>query len=258
MPENFILRQSGIAHRSAIAAVDKLSTPVAGTLVDVTTGGSLLANTAYNTSVACGNRWGPTTPSTADNITTAADASNTHKVRIPITIVTGADYYDIFLSTDANPKWVARITEAQRLSGCVVTAVGTVGAGGAANSVDVSVVGTGVANNAAPFTANNAYTPANVTAFDCQYKHTADLLIKVAVTDLRSAPTLKLLPFFKSAASPNDWHQGDLITLSLLTAVGESLEQDVSLSVDGIRSVVILVDTISGQGTTASIWAELS
>lgn len=253
-------RNAGVLHRDAITAVDKLSVPTAATGADVATGGSLLANTTYNMTVAAQNRWGATTVPAVAAVTTAADASNTHVFRATLTQVTGADGYDLFLSTAANPLWVARITEAQRAAaGTIVTGVGTVGSGGPnpAGTVDIRVVGTGVASNANPFGSNNAYTPASPTAVDCTGFSRAHLMVKLAVTDLRSLPTLKLVLFHKNQISTADFVLDVIQTVDLLTQVGEPLLRDYLLDVDGSTGLVVLVDTITGQGAACSVWVEL-
>lgn len=251
-------RDGGVLHRNAITAVDKLATPSNPTLADRSAdGGVLTANTAYYVNVAAYNRWGSTLAATAQTITTASDGNNAHVIRATIAQVTGADGYDIFLSTAAAPLWVGRVTEAQRASGIIISAVGTTTAGGAAGAVDVRVVGTGLASNVNPFLSNNAYTPASVTAINCAGRAKARILVKLAVTDLRSLPTLAIVPFFANQVSTADWHQGAIQTVPLLTGLGASQEQDFELNVDGSTGLVVLVDTISGQGSAASIWVEL-
>jgi hypothetical protein len=480
-----------VLHRSGVTAADKLAVP-AVSAADVATGGGLLHNTAYKASAAAYNRWGPTTAPAAASVTTADDASDTHMVRIAVSQSPGADGYDIFMSTDANPKWVGRITEAERAAGVairlldvpsgdlaagvagkirtalaadtavngffvvsgagadviltartaaandatlnistangtcagltaeptsanttagvapvlqvetatvvetvpgtlvagnatvivtasgmtgsprtvsvavatndtaaqvaakiatalgldadvsafftvtnpggapttvvltslaaaandatmnidvdngtcsgltdeptsvhttagvagvlqvetatvvgtittagnaavVVTAAGMTGsphtvpvavslAEGVAGSVDVGLVGTGVASTAAPFAVNNAYTPGGLTPINCSGWSKARCLVALAVADLRSAPSLILTLFYANEASPNDWHQGASTTLTLLAAVGEALEQQVDLDVGDAASIAVLVESIAGQGAACSIW----
>src|SRR3990167_2112179 len=118
-------RSTGTLHRSAIAAVDKVAAPANPTVADVTTSGSLLANTTYYLGVAAVSHQNgsadiigvSTVNASVQSQATAADASNTHIIRATIAQVTGADGYLIFCSTDAAPKLVAYITEAARAAG---------------------------------------------------------------------------------------------------------------------------------------------
>lgn len=251
-------RNAGVLHRNAITATDKLLVPTVSAGSAISEAGSNLANTAYNYTAAAFNRWGATTAAGIQAITPTANQA----VRIPITQVAGADGYDIFLSVDAAPKWVGRITEAQRATGDqIISAVGVTSARAGstvAGTIDVGIVGTGVISSAAPFSVNSAYTPASVTPVNCTAYGTAQLLIKLAVTDLRSLPTLNIIPFYANQVSGNDWHAGALQTIAPLSAAGLPLEQGPILTVNGATGLVVLVDTISGQGAAASIWLELA
>lgn len=252
-------RTTPVLHRDAITAADRLSAPAAPTLADVATGGSLAFNTTYYFAVAAHNRWGVTTTTTPVSQLTANDAVNTHVIQATVAAVTGADGYDVFLSTDAAPKWVARVTEAQRAAGVVVTAVGTVTTtGGTAGKIDVCVVGTGIQTSNAVFANNTAYTPASVTGIDCTGYKYVHFDLKLALTDARSAPSLNVIPFFKNALSTSDWHAGTLQTVSVLNGTGTTLEQSLDLEVDGHAAVVLLVSNIAGQGAAMSAWASKS
>jgi hypothetical protein len=123
--------------------------------------------------------------------------------------------------------------------------------------VNVRLVGTGLAANALPATVNNAYTPLSVTPVYVGNKTTAHVYVSVAVTDLRSAPTLSIIPFVKNAVT-GSYAQGAVQAVSLLTAVGKSLNQVIVIDVNGANSLVVLIDTISGQGTAVTIHVELS
>lgn len=110
-----------------VTEVDKLADFDAGDYVSADGGvgtGTLNASTTYYVAVIPGNEFGPTkAASVFDNVATAASGLNTHSVTISIP-EKGGDYYDIFVSVDAAPKWVARISEAERLLGGKITAVG--------------------------------------------------------------------------------------------------------------------------------------
>jgi len=255
--ETNITRSAGILHRSAITAVDKLAVPTVGAASAITEAGSTLANSAMNYTVAAGNKWGNTTAAVAQTITPALNKG----VRFAITQVAGADYYDIFLSTDAAPLWVGRITEAQRAAGgFIISTVGTVtaNAGTPAGSIDIGIVGTGVASTAAPFNANFALTPATPTPIVMTgYSH-AFIFSKISVTDLRSLPNAGIVPFIQNANG--DWAIAAVSqVLAPLSAAGIGLLRQTVLSNNGgPANLVVLVDSISGQGTAVDIWVELS
>lgn len=259
-------RDGGVLHRDGITGADKLAAATSLTTgVDVGTGGSLAFATTFNITAVPGNRWGPAGPAPAVlAIATANDAANTHCVRGALAQVADADYYDIFMTTAAAPLWVGRITEAQRAAaGCRITALGVVdnAGAGAAGTVQVHVLGTGLASNVNPFILNNAYRPDNsgIVAVNCAGYTKAYILSKLAVTDLRSLPTLKIVPFLANQVSSGDWAQAQLQTQSLLTAVGESLIQNFVVTVEGSTGLKVLVDTISAQGgSAASVWVELA
>lgn len=257
-------RNAGVLHRNAITAVDKITDFVAADMTVATvagTQGSLLLNTLYYLSVIPGNRWGPTKSAAAiDSVTTQNDAVNTHVVDLTIAQATGADWYEVFLSTDTAPKLVGRITEAQRASGGFeILTMGTVtaNAGVAAGHLYVGVLGTGIQTSNAVFAQNNAYRPATVTAINCTGSTKAHIKVKVALTDLRTAPELAIIPFFSNQVSTADYEHGDVTPVPLLTALGQALEQELVLDVDGSTGLAILIDTIAGQGAAVSIWCEL-
>jgi len=244
-------RTAGVLHRSAIAAVDKLAN-VTITAADQAGVVGVMANAVHRVAVAPGNKWGTVGASAIVTVTPTLDKT----VDITVPQSAGAEYYDVFFSTDAAPLWLGRVTEAQRAAGCAITAVGVVGAGGSAGVVNVRLVGTGIATTNAVFAQNNAYTPASVTEIDTTGRQKAYIYVKSAVTDLRSAPTLTIIPFLKNQIS-GEFHQGTAQAVLLLSALGQSLEQVFEVDVDGATGLVVLVGTISGQGATATIHVEL-
>ncbi len=253
-------RNLGVLHRDSITAVDKLLPCTIGTVVDAgAEAGSNLANAAHKIAVSSGNRYGSGVVSAIQTVTPTVN----HPLKIPITITTGAEWYDIFVSTDAAPLWVGRITEAQRLAGgLIISTVGTpttdAGANpSGANGVNVGIVGTGVATGVNPFAVSNAYTPASVTAVSCVGYKYAHILSKLVVTDLRSLPTLKLSVFAVDQVG-GFYFQLATITHTLLTGVQTGLTLDTNVEVDGCTGIVVLVDTISGQGAAASVYVELA
>jgi hypothetical protein len=252
-----VTRDAAVLHRDAVATADKLSVPANPTLTKETvTGGLLAPATDYKVAVAAYNRWGCTTPS---EVQTGGTVDG-NALRVAFTAVENADGYDIFLSLDAAPKWVARITEAQRAAGGIITEVGGApAAGGAVDSIDIGVVGTGAATTDEMFTQNSAYTPigAGISSIDCAGKSKAYVHATLNVTDLRSTPALSVVPFMLSSGTPNDYHQGTLQALPMLGAAGQSLKRVFVLDVDGATGLKILVDTVSGQGATADVVVEL-
>ncbi len=243
----------GQLHRSAITSADKLSAVGTITLSAGAAGGSLTNGTTYYVTASAANRYGNSVPPTP--VSAAAGANGT--IRAAFAAVTGAENgYDLFLSTDTGPLWVARITEAQRAAGCVVTAVGTVSAGATAGAVDIKVVGTGQASNAGNFAANNAYTPASITPISGAGYSSIKLGIKMSVTDLRSAPGLTLVVAYQPtvANAGGDWFFGYKQVLDFLDDDDAPLEQELTLPLDGEANFVVLISAISGQGAAASIY----
>lgn len=250
-------RNGGVLHRNAIAAVDKVASAGTVTISAVTEAGSTLSNAQRYATVIPGNRWGPAGKASPTIVTVTPTLNQA--VRLAFAAVTGADYYDIFLSTSSTgPLWVGRITETQRAAGGIISSVGVYSAGGAINSIDVGIDGTGLACSVAPFINSNAYTPATPTAINCAGYSLLHLHVKLALTDLRSAPTLAIAVFLQDQTSTGDWFQTQLVTLNLLNANGQCLEQDIVVQLDGATGAVVLIDTISGQGAAVSIWSELA
>ncbi len=259
-------RNAGTLHRDAVTAPDRLATPTVGTPTAITEAGSTLAAVQYYVTVAAYNRWGASLPATAQTITPTASQA----VRVPITQVTGADGYDVFLSTLAGPLWVGRITEAQRATGDrIISTVGvaTARAGSTvAGTIDVGIVGTGAASNTIPFAFNNAYTPAGIqvgggggtASVSCAGYSRAILHVKLAVSDLRSLPSLTVVPFFQSQVSTGDWFADLSQSVSLLLGEGQPLEQQFAVETNGATAMAVLVSSLSGQGAACSVWVELA
>ena len=251
-----VRRNTGVLHRNAITAVDKL-TMGALTVTDSNVVIGALAAVAHSVAVVANTAEGPTTPSTGSLTPTVNEA-----IRIAFAQVANALSYDIFCSATSvdTGKWVLRVTETQRAAGGQCTVVGTYAAGGVAGAIDVAVVGTGVLQSANPNIVNNAYTPAVVAAIgsiNCAGYSKARVKVSLSVTDLRSLPTLALIPFFGNQVSATAWHAGARINVPILTALGEGLNQEFEIDVSGEPELVILVDTITGQGSAVSIWVEL-
>jgi hypothetical protein len=128
-----------------------------------------------------------------------------------------------------------------------------------AGTCSIQVVGTGIQTSDNVFKNNNAYTPnvaTNIRTIDCTGWSKAHIKAKFALTDLRTAPALTIVPFFGNQVSTGDWHQGVAEPVSVLNDLGQSLEREYVLSVDGETALRVLVGTLTGQGAAASVWIE--
>jgi hypothetical protein len=247
--------RKAIAHRAGVDAVDKLSSPAITSASDQTGATGVMANTEHKVAYAAGNSLGTAGTSAIGAVTPTLNKT----VDLVFAKVEGAEFYDIFFSTDAQPLWVGRITEAERVAGCSITAVGTVGEAGPGGegNVNIRLVGTGVATNAAPFAYNNAYYPDNpdIDPVDCSGAITAYINVALSVDDFRSLPTLKILPFTSDGMS---WFAGTLVDFAPGSAAVKPMPCTTSVSVAGVKYLVVCVDTISGQNAEADITVELS
>lgn len=248
-------------HRNGVTSVDKMADLANTDLTTADNGagtGSLNASTTYYLTVIPYNQWGPCKVATTINTqVTAAYGANTGSIRASWASWAGATGYDLFLSTDAAPKWVARVTALQHVTGGYeVTAVGTVAAGGGnpAGSIDINVPGTGIQTSNAVFAQNNAYQVGGLSPFDASFTTYVRMHVRVVLTDLRSAPSLTLVPFFMNSATSANWHAGGALVVSLLNDNAQVLEREFTLETLGAQSMMILVGGIAGQGTAVSIW----
>lgn len=239
--------------------------PVPTSISDVTSGGSLAQGTAYYLAVLAGNAYGTTLPSPIGTVTTAASGGSVHAVKGTVAALSGTPqptFWDIFLHTSSTaPLWVGRMTEAQRANanGVVVTAVGTVGAGSAlgAGVVQVNVIGTGLAYTAPQLLASNAYTPdavATVGVISGSGFSRLHIGVRYTKTGQQVAPALSIVPFIRSSYDAS-WGQCQLLSVNLAAGVGTANQQDFELDNDG-KDVVIVVDTIAGNGAAVTILAD--
>ena len=248
-------RGSVIAHRTAITAVDKVSTVTITAADQVGVAGSLTA-VAHGIGVAPGNSYGSAGVLALVTVTPTVNKS----IDITIPQATGAEYYDIFLSTSTTaPAWVGRVTEAERAAGCAITAVGTIGEGGSAGVVNVQVVGTGQASTASYFAQNNAHTPNSetITEINCSGKLKAFVYAKMTLTDLCVAPTLSLVPFFQKNEESTEWYQGQAQTVYILGSLGQSLYQVFEIDCLSAKGMKLLIGTLSGNGASVNVDVEL-
>lgn len=256
--KSMYFRQASVLHRSAIAMADKLTAPTLATKADVATGGALLANTTYYMGISPNTALGPCTLSNILSQATASDASNTHCIDLTVPQVANAVSYGVFLSSASAPLWVAKITEAQRVAGCKITAVGTVespSSGVSAGVVRIAAVGTGIATSATPFAANNAYVTTGITGISCSGYQSLAIHVALSLTDLRSAPSLSLATIFED--DQGSQYLGGIITVPIVNgAVGQGFNQVFILPVLGAAKVYILVGSIAGQGAACTIRVE--
>jgi len=245
------------AYRSGITSPDVLAAPGTVTCTKQA-GGSCGANTYYLKVVAV-NAYGRTTAK-AGNATVTTETSNL-TARAAFAAVVGATHYDIYCSVDADPKWVGRITEAQRASGIKITAVGVPGAGGTAGAVDVEVPGTGL--QAATTAAVNVAYAIPTEVIDCSPEITTgyeeihqycDLDLSLTITGDAQSPALVVVPFFYNALS-STYHADTPVPLTFggAAATYGALRQRLRVEVRGNDAVALLVESIAGTGASLDI-----
>lgn len=231
-----------VSHRTNVATADKITSP---TCVGALTAGATditLATTALYGSIAA--RIFNIGSAGAGIISAAFTPTLNKSVLMTFSAVTGATHYDLFLSVDAAPKWVARITEAQRAAGCAITAVGTVGAGGSAGVVDIQVVGTGVVTTVSEFANNNAYYVAGVTpTVTCTGKKNARVYATFTRGNCTATPSCSIIPFTKTGTT---WAAGDSYTMNLGLTVGAPMTVSRDFSVEGAESFAVLCNPVGG------------
>lgn len=251
-----------VAHRQNVTADDMIGVPAPGALSGViVAGGALAPATSYNLCAAAETDHGPTTSSAPAAL---APGGGNNAIRIPIPQVAGAQFYDVFCSVDVNPKWVTRVTEAQRAAGGIVTAVGGYAAGGVANALDIGVVGTGVANNAYPFLAA-AYSALYVSAAIAAQSVITDgaescvVLTKFSY-DGRATGTTGTFPLFvllgRNRSQPAVWHK-IAQWISHGGTVGGSFSGAQVVDIRGIDEIVLLSPYRGGGSSSWSSWIQL-
>lgn len=241
------------SYRSAVTAADLMAAPGTVTTTKLTGVGSLTA-AAHKIKVVAVNAYGRTTPTAGSDVTT--ETTNLG-VRAAFAQVTGATHYDIYVSVDADPKWVGRITEAQRASGIIIDAVGSTAAGGAVNSVDIYVEGTGLLAGTTA-AVNNAYViPASPV--DCNNYQYAEFDLTMTRTGDGVAPTLVLIPFVKNTRT-STWHAlaAQAITFGGTTAAYNPNKQRLRVEVRDNSAVALAVAVIAGTGMSVDIDVTLS
>lgn len=237
-------------HRTAVAAADVLAVPGTVTCTKLSAVGSATAGT-YTVFVVAGNTYGRTTATTG-NTTVTTETTNLG-VRAAFAAVTGASFYDIYCSVDgAASKFVGQITETQRGTGIILTAVNTTGAGGTAGAVDIYVPGTGLAVNGGQLAQNTAWTPQSLTGIDPLGSEYLDFNVTFSRTGDLVAGSLVLLPFYLGSGSA--YWAGDPVTLLFggQSGVYYPLRQTFRAPSRG-RTTVLVVASIAGTGAAVTI-----
>lgn len=248
-PAAHIVVGTATSHRSAVAAADVLAAP--GTVTCTKQAGGAAAAGTYTVFVVAGNTYGRTT-ATQGNTTVTTETTNL-TVRAAFAAVTGATYYDLYCSTDgAAAKFVGRVTEAQRTSGILLSAVNTTSAGGTAGAVDIQVAGTGLAVNGGQLAQNTAYTPESLTAVNPKGAEHLDLNVTFSRTGDSVAGSVVLIPFYAGGSSR--YYAGDPVPVAFggVSNAFEPLRQTFRLPVRG-RQCVVVVASIAGTGATVDL-----
>jgi len=249
-------RDDPILHRTgATAAGDLIAAPTVTAAKDDAHVG-VMAAAEHKIAVCVGTCYGYSVRSDIIAVTPTENKC----VLLTIPQVVGAETYVIFFSTDAAPKRLCEITEAQRAAGCSVTAVSTVGApyaGQAAGTVTLKLVGTGAATTDALYATAAAIAPGKVAiaalpgtsgVIDCTGRQTAYVRAIVNPVALTAMPALTVVPFVKTGDA---WAPG---TPGIVTAGVRS--ETFTVDVGGASALVVAVKTITS-GATADVAVQL-
>jgi hypothetical protein len=235
------------AYRAAVIAADVIAAPAAVT-TSKQAGGSVTAG-VHKIKVVAVTPYGRTTATAGANVTT--ETTNL-TVRAAFAQVTTATAYDIYCSTDADPLWVGRVTEAQRASGIKITAVGITGAGGVAGAVDIEAVGTGQASGTTA-AVNTAYSipasPIDTTGY--QY---LDIGFTCTRTGDAAAAALSFIPFFYNSRTTT-YEAGSVYSLTFGGTAGnyQPMKQRIRIETRGNSAVAIVVASIAGTGMSVDM-----
>jgi hypothetical protein len=226
-----------------------MAAPGTVTCTKLTGVGSLTAG-VYNIKVVAVNAYGRTT-ATAGNVAVTTETTNLG-ARAAFAAVTGATHYDIYCSTDVDPLFVGRITEAQRASGIIIDAVNHTTAGGAAGAVDIYPVGTGLAAGTTAVV-NTAYViPASPV--DCTGYIYCDFMVTCSRTGDLVAPALIVVPFLLNSRD-STYYPGTVYTHTFggTTGAYNSMKFTVRVEVRGCTGVALLVQSIAGTGMSVNV-----
>jgi len=233
--------QTPTAYRTGLTAIDTLA--AVGTVTCTKIAGAGLTAGAYITNVVAVNAFGRGIA----KVGSATITTETTNLRINAAFaqVPGATHYDIYCTTVA-ALWSGRITEAQRAAGVLLS---TLGAGSAINSVDIDVIGTGLAGSLAAI--NTAYViPASPVV--CTGYMNVDFHLTCSRTGDAVAPALTVAPAFLNARDS---------TYSVAAPVAltfGSMKQVIRVDARGYPAVALLITAIAGTGMSVVVEASRS
>jgi hypothetical protein len=241
--------QAPLAYRSNVVAADVLALPASATCTKIA-GAGLTAATYYVKILAI-NQYGRTT-AVAGNTSITTESTNL-RINAAFAQVAGATHYGIYCSAAADPLWSGRITEAQRAAGVLLS---TLGAGSATNSVDIDVIGTGLAASTA---ASNYAASIPASPISCVGFSYLDVDVICSRTGDAVAPALVWAPFFLNT-SDNLYTQGQAITMSFGGAASAygSMRQRYRIEVRGNSAVALVVQSIAGTGMSVNFITTLN
>jgi hypothetical protein len=243
-----------VLYRSNVTAADTLA--AMGTVTCTKIAGAGLTGGAYITNVVAGNAYGRGIA----KVGSATITTETTNLRINAAwaAVTGATFYDIYCTTVA-ALWSGRVTAAEHAAGVLLS---DKSAGSAPNSVDINVIGTGLAGSLA--VQNTAYSLPTVTSplpaevvdttghqyidFDCFCSRTGDA----------AAPSITVCPFYYDSLAAK-WVAGQAYTPSFGGASGAY--GSMAFSVRGEcrgRLTALVVQAIAGTGMSLTCYSCLS
>jgi hypothetical protein len=247
-------------HRTAISTADKITTPTLVTCADEydQTDGAIGQTTSCKVAISAGTSYGPAGAGTGAAIittVTATDGKATHSILATVPQAPGADadtIYYFFISTDAAPKLLGTITEAQRVAGGYrIGAAGAVtgsSTGVAAGKVRLCILGTGDVTTATRFVAanSNSYLISPVTIIDSSAHRKHFLTVMISQTPaqmlVQGAPSLTIIPFITDAAG--NVGQGTPISMPIMQTVGQSKKQSYVFDIakaPGVRYLLVPV-----------------
>lgn len=244
-------------YRAGITAADVLAAPAAGSLDHVNGAGSLSGT--YYVKVVAVTPYGRTTAySPTGSPCTVAPTDDTVRLSSLGQVAT-AIAYDIYMSTDADPFFVSRITEDQRVSGCRITATDTVVAT-ATGYIDIEAVGaTPRGQAAATASQNTAYNLAALPVIDCFGNQYVDFDLFMSCTGDGVSPALVPVPFFYNTLK-GAWVGCEPETVSFGGGGGtyQPMHQRFRLETRGAPSVLLAIAHIAGTGASLDIYTVLS
>lgn len=243
---NIVTAGTPAAYRTAVTAADVLA--AMGTVTCTKIAGAGLTAGAYITNVVALNAHGRGIAKVG-SATITTETTNL-RINAAFAAVPGATHYDIYCTTVA-ALWSGRITEAQRAAGVLLS---TLGAGSAVDSVDIDVIGTGLAGSLAA--QNTAYiVPAEVV--NCAGYQYIDWHVACSRTGDAVAPALTVAPFLYDGAS---YSQGTAYAHTFGGASGilGSMRFVLRTEVRGYTQAALVVQSIAGTGMACTIRTVLS